>query len=74
MWCVIMVGLDDTLLVELEVGLEYVLVELVGLRGGVAHVLVILLIIVIVAAVHEVALGDGAPAGGVDGDAGHEVH
>jgi hypothetical protein len=39
-WCVVVVGLEDTVLVELEVGLDHVL--LVELGGGVPHVLVML--------------------------------
>ena len=43
-----MVGLDDAVVVELEVGLDDLLVKLVGLGGGVAHVLVVLLLLLLV--------------------------
>ena len=57
LWHVVVVGVDDAVVVELEVGLDDVLVELVGFGGGVAHVLVVLplllvLIIVVVDVVH----------------------
>ena len=48
LWRIVVVGVDDTVIVELEVGLDDLLVQLVGLGGGVAHVLVVLLLLLVI--------------------------
>ena len=58
LWRAVVVGVDDAVVVELEVGLDDVLVELVGLGGGVAHVLVVLpLLLVLIIVVVDVIRG-----------------